>query len=145
MTATSPSRGISARLLAVLAVLAGLALAQGLQCRDGMPAMSLPGSMPQSVMYSAPADTDASDDADLVTGAFHIVKAAADAAGEPMALGGVLAACLVAVLTWLAASTLRLRRTSVAVGCPIRAGPSRAAHAALPRAPTLAQLCVLRT
>lgn len=83
--------------------------------------------------------------AHMVADVLHAVKTTADAVGEPMTLGGILAACLVAILTWLAASTLRLQRTSASVACPIRAGPTRATRAAVPRAPSLAQLCVLRT
>lgn len=113
----------------------------GLQCKDGMPAM--PMSVSVSITHSAQTVVGAEDPMDhLVTGALHAVQTAV---GAPMVLDGILAACLVAILTWLAASTLRLRRTFAAVACAIRAGTTRATRAALPRAPTLAQLCVLRT
>ncbi|WP_249643807.1 hypothetical protein [Nocardia sputi] len=146
MTATLPSRTVCARLLVVLAALGGIALAHGLQCEDGMPAMSAPMSMTHSIMQSAQTTGGAADQMDqLVAGTLPAVKTVGDAVGEPMTLGGILAACMVVVLTWLAISTLRLRQTSAVLVCPIRAGPTRAARAASPRAPTLAQLCVLRT
>ncbi|NNH70579.1 hypothetical protein HLB23_12020 [Nocardia uniformis] len=140
MTATSPPRGVSARLLAVLAALAGIALVHGLQCEDGMP---VPVSMSHSMTHSVETVGAADGPMDhLVTGALDAVE---NVIGAPMTLGGLLAACLVAILAWWSASALRMPRPIAAVACPIRAGPRRATRTALPRAPTLAQLCVLRT
>ncbi len=104
-------------------------------------------SMPHMGMHSATAaaDVGTGDLADLAAGTLRLVTTGADAADDPTMLGGILAACLVGVLRWFAASILRLLRTAVTAVCPIRAGPTYAARAALPRAPTLAQLCVIRT
>ncbi len=142
VTAAPPSRRIPVRLLAVPAALVGIALMHGLQCKDGMPALP----MAHAGVHSIDTTASAGDRVDhLVTDTLHAVKTAADAAGDPVMLGGVLAACMVAILTWLAVSTLRPPRATATAAIPIRAGPTRAARAALPRAPTLAQLCVLRT
>lgn len=104
-------------------------------------------SMPHMGMHSATAaeNVGIGDLVNLAAGTLEIMTTVADAADDPTMLGGILAACLVGVLSWFAASILRLRRTVVTVVCPIRAGPTYAASTALPRAPTLAQLCVLRT
>lgn len=145
MTETSrPGRAARrhlARLVAVLAVLAGLAVSHGLQCADGMVT-----AMPVAHTSAPNAEAHVEDGPML---AAQLGAAAATPADshqpDPADLGGVLAACLtlvvavVVVIAGLLPGRVRCRVVSPAtvVAALVRA--------AAPRSLSLAELCLLRT
>ncbi|WP_157367715.1 hypothetical protein [Alloactinosynnema sp. L-07] len=155
------ARGHLARLVAVVAVLAGLALAVGLQCTDGM---AMPMAHPAT---SAAAGTGCGLPATMATdhGLGHVVPAdiglpsgacpapnmaatfafARDDASGTHDLGGMLATCLaflIAAVTAVAVLRPAVVRGVVRVLPPVRVAVVRAVR---PRAPSLAELCLLRT
>ncbi|MGH4016122.1 MAG: hypothetical protein ACRDSL_19805 [Pseudonocardiaceae bacterium] len=160
------ARAYLARLVAVAAVLAGLALAHGLQCTDGMTAAmhAAPGASmavgtaqdcgsPAAAMAAvdgyvpervAPADTS-----DRLTALCTVPGGAVALAGDntpgSRGLGGVLATCL-AFIVAVVAAVVALRPTGprriVRMLRSVRLAVNRAA---LLRAPSLAELCLLRT
>ena len=154
------ARGHLARLVAVVAVLAGLALAVGLQCTDGM-------AMPMAhAATSATAATDCGPPATMAADhrPGHVVPAdtgpppaacpaldmagtfasAHDGASGTHDLGGLLATCLaflIAAVTAVAVLRPAVVRGVVRMLPPVRVAVIRAVR---PRAPNLAELCVLR-
>ncbi|MGW5051410.1 hypothetical protein [Actinokineospora sp. NPDC004072] len=161
------ARGRLARLVVALAVLAGLGLAVGLQCTDGMATgmtMAMPmahgansagtvrdcgssAAMTASHVSErvAPAETSQLTvpcAAPGAAGAFILVEGDAPGSGG---LGGVLATCLAFILAVVAA-VVALRpghvRSIVRMLRPVRVVVIRAIR---PRSPSLAELCVLRT
>lgn len=149
-------RGRLARLVAVLAVLVGVALTVGLQCTDGM-------AMPMAHGASADAAM-ACDSPSSAVAAIHVADRAAtadmgqvaatgtapDAAADDGApgsgvVGGVLATCLAVFLAVVV--VLAALRPGPLWGAVRLLRPARvvAIRAVRPRAPTLAELCLLRT
>ncbi|MFJ8814827.1 DUF6153 family protein [Amycolatopsis thermoflava] len=144
------ARGHLARLVAVLAVLAGLVLLHSPHCTDGMSAMPhLSASAGSATM------TDAGSQPAAMVGQFSAVCPAIEAEGAGVVavgsshgsdgMGGLLATCLAFIVAVLA-TLLGLRPSWRAVGLMARL-PERVARirAVLPRAPSLAELCLLRT
>jgi hypothetical protein len=142
------ARGLLARLVAVVAVLAGVVLAQGLQCAGGMSGMHVASGMTcshpvamDSVDGHFTQETVTSTEAgQLPTSGCAVADSHLDSDG----LGGVLAACLAYLVAVVAAMT-GLRPIM-----PQRVDRLRFAHAptirrVLSRAPSLAELCLLRT
>lgn len=162
------ARGYLARLVVVVGVLAGLVLAHGVQCTDGMTAMAIEhvansgmavgfaqdGAAPAAmagVERHSPDDVTAADTAHQVTAVYVLPGAAAvsplagDGPFGSHGLCGGLAACLVfivAVVAVIVALRPPLLRIFVPVLMSGRAAVIRAVH---PRAPRLAELCLLRT
>ncbi|WP_144065801.1 hypothetical protein [Lentzea albidocapillata] len=122
---THGARGHLSRLAVILAVLAGLALVVGVQCADSM-SMAHDGhelTVERPVAAGMLVALDASGDSDT---------------------GGALVACLMLIVAVIAiAAGLRLPglRSSAAILRPVRAA---LAAVVLPRAPSLASLCLLR-
>ncbi|MFI7676315.1 hypothetical protein [Actinophytocola sp. NPDC049390] len=155
------ARGRLARLVAVLAVLAGLAVAVGLQCTDGMAmpmahgATSAGASAPcgsQADMTAShpeasgmPADTGQLAAACPVLGAAVALANADEGSSRSGGLGGVLATCLAFILAVVAA--MAVLRPSHFRGVVRMLRPARVAvtRALRPQAPSLAELCLLRT
>lgn len=132
------ARGDLARLVAVVAVLAGLVLTHGLPCADGATGTHAAGT---TCGHVRPADglTDAA--APVPVSACAAPAGALDAGG----FGGVLATCLAFVMAVVAAATgLRPARLWNA-GRAVRSARAALARTVLPRAPSLAALCLLRT
>lgn len=154
----------------MLAVLAGLGFAVGLQCTDGMAtgmasAMPMPMSIAHgansanstagafdspTTMAASPADRRmAPADTDLLTATSSAPVAAfavaPDDSPSSSGLGGVLATCLAFILAVVAAvATLRPGRLR-SVARLLRPARATVIRALRPRAPSLAELCVLRT
>jgi hypothetical protein len=128
-------------------VLAGLVLAHGVQCPGGMTAMAI-----EQVASSAMVVGTAQDSAQQVT-AVRVVPDTAEvlalagpgSPGSP-GLGGGLVACL-AFIVAVAAVMVGLRPAWLRVFGPVlRSGRGhRVTRTAAPRAPSLADLCLLRT
>ncbi|MEU0470700.1 hypothetical protein ABZ215_42465 [Amycolatopsis sp. NPDC006131] len=160
------ARGYLARLVAVVAVLAGLVLAHGLQCNDGMTVMHAASgaSMAADATHDcgAAAVTAAAVDvvspesippveasqrlADRCTASHTraVVLAAGSSPGSH-GLGGLLATCL-AFIVAVVAALVGLRPTGLRGIVPmLRSARVAMMRAALPRAPSLAELCLLRT
>jgi hypothetical protein len=152
------ARGYLARLVAMVAVLAGLALAHGLQCTDGMTVMPAgPGTgMPVGVHGDgasaiaridgvsmngvAPVDTDQRHP----DGHPAVFVPAGDSTPGSTGLGGVLAACLaIIVAVVVAAAGSRPTGFRIVVRM-LRSVRVPVASTALPRAPSLSALCLLR-
>jgi len=137
------ARGRLVRLLAVVAVLVGLALTHGFQCTDDMTTMYGRPGVSSSMAEDVAQDAHAADrmiPAD--TGALGLVEGGSPG---PRGLGGVLATCL-AFIVAVVAGVLGLRRAGLGsvVGILQSAGVV-AIRVVVPRAPSLAELCVLRT
>lgn len=152
------ARGHLARLVVVLAVLAGLGLAVGLQCTDGMAMSMAHGATSASTGMGcgSPVAMTAGHVGEPVTpaGAGQLSSACAAAGAVALAdedapgsrgLGGVLATCLaflVAVMAAVAALRPGHLRSVVRILRTARAVVNRAFR---PRALSLAELCLLRT
>ncbi|WP_439659457.1 hypothetical protein ACSHWB_44990 [Lentzea sp. HUAS TT2] len=132
---TPSARAHLARLVVVLAVLAGLALVVGAQCTDGM-------SMAHDVNVV------------MTDGGHEAVVERPVAAGEPAALardmaggsdmGGVLAVCLMIIAAVVSiVAVLRLPGVR-GLATVVRPACATLAAAFLPQAPSLAKLCLLR-
>jgi hypothetical protein len=133
----SAARDRLVRLLVVVAVLTGLVLTLGLQCTDGMGSGT---HVAMGMSTTADGGTSAMD-----VGEPSMAVVVADGAPGSHDLGSLLAACLVFIVAVAAAVAVfrpaRLagfvRLFDVARGTVVRAVEQRA--------PSLAQLCVLRT
>jgi hypothetical protein len=149
------ARGHFARLVAVLAVFAGLAVAVGMQCTDGMAVMPMAhGADSAPMACGSPASTATAhervapaDNGPLTVACAAPGVAAAYAESEAPGtggLGGLLATCLaflVAVVTLVASlRSAGLRSVPVMVG----SARVRLIRTLRPRAPSLAELCLLR-
>ncbi|MCE7004578.1 DUF6153 family protein [Kibdelosporangium philippinense] len=122
------ARGSLARLVAVIAVLVGVVLMHGLQCSDDMTGMHSDGGAGMVHEHSA---TPAND---------HD-PGPADSDG----LGGMLMTCL-AFIVVIVTAMVGLRLVGlVNLDRLIRAVRAARAGMTLPRGPSLAQLCLLRT
>lgn len=142
------------RLLAATVVLAGVTLALGLQCADGMGMTPVMGSHPTATHLAAGAMTPASvdvvdghtmDDSQAPGGVAGLAGGAARSIDPDGGLGGMVSACF---------SLLVMALTAVAVGLGLTRGrriagtPPASAMVpgvAIPTGPQLSQLCVLRT
>ncbi len=148
-----PRRAALLRLAVVLSAFVGIALVHGAQCQTGMPM-----GMVQSVVVldgaAGQCDTVASDpgphEHDHGLGSGTGVNAsdspmtmADDAAPAPPV--GLVMACLAAFLALLAAFVFARRGVVATVLLQAQDVGMTGVRAVLPRAPTLAQLCVLRT
>ncbi|MDX8037225.1 DUF6153 family protein [Lentzea sp. BCCO 10_0856] len=121
------ARGHLSRLVVVLAVLAGLALVVGVQCTDGMSMAH--GGHETAVEHPVAAGMLMASDLETPGGSDT---------------GGALAACLmfiVAVIAIVAGLKLPGSRSSAATSRSVR---MTLGAVALPRAPSLARLCLLR-
>ncbi len=163
------ARGYLARLVAVVGVLAGLVLANGVQCTDGMNAMAIEhvtssgmavgaaqdGAVPavqarverhSSDYVTAAEPTHQVTAVSVVPGAAGVLAFAGHGSPGFPGQGGLLAACMafivavVAVIVGLRPARLRII-VAVLVSGPGR-GVIRVVHL---RAPSLAELCLLRT
>lgn len=137
---TAPAaRGLPARLLAVVVVLAGLLVLSGSQCVAEMTAGAhpAPGASPATMHDNGQAAGTAMR---LEPGPAEPLAGSAPGPGD---LGGALALCLALLLAVLAAITGVLRRWQ---RLPTRRPPRRGTRlGAFPRpVPDLAHLCVLR-
>jgi hypothetical protein len=137
------ARGYLVRLLAVVAVLVGLALTHGFQCTDDMTTVMRGASGASAGMAGGVAHDDhaAARMAHADTGVSGI--AAGDSSGS-RGLGAVLATCL-AFIVAVVAGVLGLRRAGLGVVRVLDSAPVVAIRAAIPRTPSLAELCLLRT
>jgi hypothetical protein len=157
---------LAAWLVVVVGVLAGVVFAHSVQCADGMTAMAVEQAASSSMVVHASqdgtvppmmaGDEDHSPDVVTVGDSAHQVTAVPVAAGVlafggdrssgSHDLGGMLAACLVCVVA-VAAVIVALRpsplRIIVTVLTSLRG--CRMIHIASPPAPSLAELCLLRT
>jgi hypothetical protein len=146
------ARGFLARLVAVVAVLAGVVLVQGLQCAGGMSGMhvasgmtcshpvamdSVDGHFTQETVTSAEADQ-------LPTSGCAVASGATDSHLDSDGLGGVLAACLAYLVAVVAAMT-GLRPIMLRCVDRLRFVHAPTIRRVLSRAPSLAELCLLRT
>ncbi len=121
------ARGDLSRLVVVLAVLAGLALVVGVQCTDGM-----------SMAHGGHETT-----VEHPVAAGMLMASDLETPGDGDA-GGALAACLmliVAVIAIVAGPRLPGLRSSAAASRSVR---MTLGEVVLPRAPSLATLCLLR-
>jgi hypothetical protein len=138
-------RGHLVRLVAVLAVLAGLALAVGLQCTDGMAGAMPISAAGVSIECGAPATMDGSAAHQMADECPAGTAAHVPDTSNFDGLGHVLATCL-AFIVAVAAAVVSLRpgglRGVVRVVRSLRVVAMRAVQ---PRAPSLAELCLLRT
>ncbi len=152
-------RGRLARFVAVLVVLAGVALAVGLQCADGIAipmahAASADAAMacgsPAAVASSPVPEHVASVDSGQLTavcaatgtaGFFVLVQGGSPDSGG---VGGVLAACLAFILAVVAAVAALRPGPLRGVGQLLRPARVAVSRAVRPRAPSLAELCLLR-
>lgn len=155
------ARGHLARLVAVLAVLAGLAVVVGLQCTDGMAMAMAHGatSATAAMTCGAPAAMAASpaperlvpaDDSRLTAACAAPSTAAAfafakDESSGSGGLGGMLATCL-AFLVAVVGAVAALRPAGMrSVMMTLRSARVVVIRAIRPRTPSLAELCLLRT
>ncbi|MGV9753222.1 hypothetical protein [Nocardia farcinica] len=149
----TPRRAALLRLAVVLSAFVGIALVHGAQCQTGMPMpMSHSAAVLSGVTGQCGAQVDDSgshghdNGLDFGVGAEATdtpMMAADDAAPAPPV--GLVMACLAAFLALLA--TIAFPRREV-VATVLRRAQDRGmtrVRAILPRAPTLAELCVLRT
>ncbi|MGH3927062.1 MAG: hypothetical protein ACRDTT_30045 [Pseudonocardiaceae bacterium] len=161
------ARGYLARPVAVVGVLAGLVLGNGVQCTDDMTAMAIEHVASSGMAVGAAQDDAApaakarveryfSDQATaaeptlqitavcVVPGAAAVSPLAGDGSPGSPGQGGVLAclAFIVAVVAVIVGLRPPWLRTFVLVLMPRRAAVIRTVH---PRAPSLAELCLLRT
>jgi hypothetical protein len=156
------ARGHLARLVAVLAVLAGLVLLHSPHCTDGMSALPHLAASVGSGTASATASCGSSarmleagsQPATMVdqlaavcpvVGAAGVGTVAAGSSHGADGMGGLLATCLAFIVAVLA-TLLGVRPSWQQVGLVARLS-ERAARirAVVPRAPSLAELCLLRT
>ncbi len=159
------ARAYLARLVAVAAVLAGLSLAYGLQCAGGMTAAvhAAPGASMAvgaaqdggapaamaAVDGSVPERVATAGTSDQLTAMRAVPGGAVALAGDDSpgsrGLGGVLATCL-ALIVAVAAAVVALRPTgSRSIVRMLKSVRLRLGRTALPRTPSLAELCLLRT
>lgn len=142
---TTAVRGQLARLVAVLAVLAGVAFAVGLQCTEGM-AMPMAHGMGQVETHIA-CDFAASHEGSSTEMRVAAAPCAAESGGmlDHQGLGGTLATCLALLFAVVAAVAAlppsRLRRLMTAS----RRVRVVVAPAVWSRTPRLEELCLLRT
>jgi peptidoglycan/LPS O-acetylase OafA/YrhL len=153
------ARGHLARLVAVLAVLAGLVLLHSPHCTDGMTAMphlaasvgsgtstaaaSCGSSATMTEPGSQPATT--ADQLAAVCPAAGVGAVAAGSSHGSDGMGGLLATCLAFIVAVLAA-LLGVRPSRQQIGLVARLSDyATRIRAVVPRAPSLAELCVLRT
>jgi hypothetical protein len=144
------ARGHLARLVAVLAVLAGLGYAVGLQCTGGMTTDMVMAhgttSTDTVVACQSPlATSNTVEHADTRQCPAPVFAVAADDSSSFDGLGGVLATCLAFLIAVVAAvATLRPGHLRGVGGMsrPVRMTVLRAGR---PQPLTLAELCVLRT
>ncbi|MCA1693899.1 MAG: hypothetical protein LC749_03750 [Actinobacteria bacterium] len=160
------ARGYLARLIVAVGVLAGLVLAHGVQCSGGMTAMateqvassgmvvgaaqdSAAPTVMAEVEHHVPDAVIAADAAQQVTA----VRVVPDTAGalalagpSSPGLGGGLVACL-AFIVAVAAVMVGLRPAWLRIFGPVlrSGGGHQVTRPAAPRAPSLAELCLLRT
>jgi hypothetical protein len=148
------ARGHLARLVVVVAVLAGLGLAVGLQCTGGMAMPMAQGASSADVVMSCGSlKPAASSDHDVPGNMGHrgttCAMPAAFAGNGSMGshgLGGVIATCLVFFLAVVAAVATLLRPGGFAtISRMPRSVPVAAIRDVRPRALSLAELCLLRT
>ncbi|PZS08860.1 MAG: hypothetical protein DLM55_07840 [Acidimicrobiales bacterium] len=133
-------------LLAVVVLLAGLLLAHGVQCTDGM-TMHLPTAHDSHVSQTmAPMGTDTVNMLDHVApAAAGLVVAAVDnSIPSPMTPGMLLGTCLAMLAAVVFTLAITLGRAPTWLLHPVATGVRRHIAPLLP-APSLAQLCVLRT
>jgi len=129
-------RATLARLVAVLAIAAGIVLLQGSLCDGGVataaPCVACPVAGPMSVtVVDAFASQPGGD------------EAAVDVTGSTDDRGGLIELCLTVLLAVLFA-VVGLRRPGAFVSPPTT-GQARTGRSVRLRAPRLEQLCVLRT
>jgi hypothetical protein len=134
------ARGHLARLALLVAVLAGLALAVGIQCTDGMAMHSSAGMAAGHRCDVSVADAGHHDAAVCATDA-----TTGGSSPEPSGLGCVLAVCLAFVIAVVA--TVAGLRPAGLQGVGRMLAPARVAGVRefRPRALSLAELCLLRT
>ncbi|TDP38637.1 hypothetical protein DFR75_103294 [Nocardia ignorata] len=147
-----PRRAALLRLAIVLSALVGIALVHGAQCQAGMPM-----GMAQSVVMrddagqcgargddpSSHAHDRGHDSGKGVQAPDAPMPMVEDAAPAPPV--GLAMACLAAFLALLAVFVFARREVTVTVLRQVQNVGLTGVRAVLPRAPTLAQLCVLRT
>lgn len=147
-TPPAPRRTGIARLVLVLAALAGIALLQNAHCPAGM-AMAAPASMSAvacaGVQSAADHDIHMPDPGDSVVQAAVVSPEVSSDHSGPALPTGIAMACLAVFLALLAA--LALPRLSghaytLLLSLPLRGPRPRSVP---PRPPSLAELCVLRT
>jgi len=131
-------RGHLARLVVVVAVLAGLGLAGGLQCADGT-SMAMPMSDGANSATAAMAGMAGNETAEPVS-------ALGDVMPGTHGMGGLLATCLVFFVAVVVAVAVLLSpgRLGSVVQLP-RAARVVVIRAIQPRVLSLAELCLLRT
>ncbi|HEY8455380.1 MAG TPA: hypothetical protein VIL34_07285 [Actinopolymorphaceae bacterium] len=155
-------RGRLVRLVAVLAVLAGVALAVGLQCTDGMAMPMAHGASADAAMACSsspsamaerhvPERVTSADSGGLTAAACPTPGAAESFVlaenGSPGSggMGGVLATCLAFILAVVVAVASLRPGPSWGVVRLLRPARAVATRAVQPLAPSLAELCLLRT
>jgi hypothetical protein len=160
------ARSYLARLAVVVGVLAGLVLANGMQCTDGMTAMALEHVASSSTMLGAaqdgavagvmagvashsPDDLTAAETAHQVTAVPHaagVFAPVGDGSPGSHGLGGGLAACLVFIVAVVAGIVgLRPWLLRIFAAVLMFGRGRRVIRVVAPRAASLAELCLLRT
>lgn len=160
------ARGCLARLVVAVGVLAGVVFAHGVQCTDGMSAMAIKqvassstalGAVQDGAVVAVMAGVAGHSPGDLAAaGAAHQVTAVPGEAGVMAlvgdsspgshGLGDVLAACLVFIVAVVAVSVgLRPSLLRIFVAVLMFGRGRRVIRVVAPRAPSLAELCLLRT
>jgi hypothetical protein len=138
-------RGHLARLAAVLAVLAGLVLAVGLQCTDGSMAAMPMNAASVSMKCGVPATMEGPAEHWMTNACPAGTAAHVLGTSDFDGLGGVLATCL-AFIVAVAAAVVSFRPGGLhGVVRMVRSLRVVAMRAVQPRAPSLAELCLLRT
>ncbi|BDT85569.1 MULTISPECIES: hypothetical protein [Nocardia] len=148
-----PRRAALLRLAVVLSAFVGIALVQGAQCQTGMPM----GMVQSAVMFDGVAgqcatgvngpsahEHDHGHDSGMGIDMPDTPMAMADDAA-PTPPAGLVMACLAAFLALLAAFMFPRREVVTTALRQAQDVGITGVRAVLPRAPTLAELCVLRT
>lgn len=160
------ARGCLARLVVVVGVLAGLVFAHGVQCTDGMTAMPIEqgaswgmvvgaaqdGAVPAvlaGVKRHSPDDVTATDSAHQITAvpsAAGVFALGGDRSPGSHGLGGVMTACLACIVA-VVAVIVGLRPSLLRIFVPVLTSGfgRRVIRTVPPRAPSLAELCLLLT
>lgn len=129
------ARGSLARLVVVIGVLAGVVFAHGVQCTDGMTTMAVKQVASSSMALGAGQDA-----------APAVIAFVGDSSPGSHGPGGVLAACLMFIVAVVAVSVgLRSALFRIFVAVLTFGGGRRVFRVVAPRAPKLAELCLLRT